>query len=164
MTEIQGKTVVLGDDIHANQIIPVKRCTTTDEAELGNYCFENESSQPELQGKILVAGDHFGTESVRDHAVLALKGAGVKAIIAESFASAFFRNAINSGLPVFQSEAAASAIETGAEISIDTKAKQIKNSTTGKEYTFTDVPEFVARIRDAGGIQASFQSLIQKES
>jgi len=164
MRTIQGKTVVLGDDIHANRIIPVKRCTTTDEKELGRYCFENEDPKPSLQGKILVAGDHFGIGSVRDHATLALKGAGVKAIIAKSFASAFFRNAINNGLPVFQSEEAAAVIKTDAEISIDTKARQIKNNTTGADYTFHNVPEFVTRIRDAGGIQASFQSLIQKES
>lgn len=164
MPTIQGKTIVLGDNIHANQIIPVKRCITTNEDELGGYCFENDDLQSELNGKILVAGEHFGIGSVRDHAALALKGAGVKAVIAKSFISAFFRNAVNNGLPVFESEEAVNAIQADAEISIDSKAKKIKDESTGESYPVKELPEFVARIRDAGGIQASFQSLIQKES
>ncbi len=164
MAVIHGKIVVFGDDVHANQIIPIKNCITNVETELGHHCFENDNKTFDLQGKILIAGAHFGIGGVREHSVLALKGAGVKAVIAKSFFTAFFRNAVNNGLPVFQSKSTVDDIEAEVELSIDPDQQQIENLTTGEKYSYEPVPEFVARIRDAGGIQASFQSLARKES
>src|SRR3989338_7875492 len=102
---IKGKVHKFGNDINTDDIIAAKYLVTTDEKELGKRCMENIA--PDFSGKvskgdIIVAGKNFGCGSSREHAPRALKGCGIAAVVALSFAGIFFRNAINIGLPVLQ--------------------------------------------------------------
>ena len=103
---IKGKVHKFGDDINTDDIIAAKYLVSTDPKELGKHCMETISpdfSQAVSPGDIIIAGNNFGCGSSREHAPLALRGCGVAAVIAKSFAAIFFRNAINIGLPFLES-------------------------------------------------------------
>jgi 3-isopropylmalate/(R)-2-methylmalate dehydratase small subunit len=99
----------------------------------------------------VVAGRNFGCGSSREHAPLGLKGAGVKAVVARSFARIFFRNAINIGLPLFISPDV-ERIRDGDEIEIDADAGVIFNRSRGENYPTTPLPPFLQEIVEAGGL------------
>ena len=103
-------------------------------------------------GDIIVAGKNFGSGSSREHAPLAIKAAGISAIIAESFARIFYRNAFNIGLPILESAEAASSLEEGCRVSIDLGTGQIVNVDTGDQFLAKPVPSFMRAIIDAGGL------------
>jgi len=102
-------------------------------------------------GDIIVAGKNFGCGSSREHAPIALKGAGVGAIIAESFARIFYRNAINVGIPLLESPGISDSIEEGDELTIDI-AKGTITSNNGKQYKFKSLPPFMLEILNKGGL------------
>jgi 3-isopropylmalate/(R)-2-methylmalate dehydratase small subunit len=115
-----------------------------------------ESIKPDFTGKvnpgdIIVAGKNFGCGSSREHAPLAIKGCGIRAVIAKSFAAIFFRNAINIGLPFLESEDAAQ-INEGDLLEIDLASGIIKNITQGKDYKTQPFPEFLQEIVQEGGL------------
>ncbi|NLJ37138.1 MAG: 3-isopropylmalate dehydratase small subunit, partial [Candidatus Atribacteria bacterium] len=100
---IKGKVVQYGDNVDTDVIIPARYLTTTDPLELAKHCMED--LDPDFQKKlnnhsVIVGGKNFGCGSSREHAPLAIKGSGIKAVIASSFARIFYRNAINIGLPI----------------------------------------------------------------
>jgi 3-isopropylmalate/(R)-2-methylmalate dehydratase small subunit len=103
------------------------------------------------KGDILVVGKNFGCGSSREHAVIAIKAAGVAAVVAESYARIFFRNAINTGLPVFVSPET-SKIKNGDIIAIDARAGSIKNLSTGATYAAEPMRPFVQKIIESGGL------------
>jgi 3-isopropylmalate/(R)-2-methylmalate dehydratase small subunit len=103
-------------------------------------------------GDFIVAGENFGCGSSREHAPLALKAAGVTAIIAKSFARIFYRNAINIGLPILESPEAADAIKEGDKIEVDLNAGSIKNLSTEEAYTAQPFPKFMQKIIHCGGL------------
>ena len=110
---IRGKAWKFGDDVDTDLIIPARYLNTTDIAELSKHCLE--PVNPEWAGRVaagdvIVAGKNFGCGSSREHAPLAIKGVGVSAIVAVSFARIFYRNAFNIGLPVIEAPEAAAAI------------------------------------------------------
>ena len=102
-------------------------------------------------GDVIVAGENFGCGSSREHAPIALKAAGIAAIIAPTFARIFYRNAFNMGLPIFELPQSAEITE-GDVISIDMNAGTITNKTTNKSYNFTPIPPFMQELIDAGGL------------
>ena len=102
-------------------------------------------------GDVIVADENFGCGSSREHAPIALKAAGVAAIIAPTFARIFYRNAFNMGLPIFELKEA-KEISEGDEITVDMNAGTITNNTTNKTYNFTPIPEFMQELIDAGGL------------
>ena len=102
-------------------------------------------------GDIIVAGDNFGCGSSREHAPIALKAAGVAAVIAPTFARIFYRNAFNMGLPIFEL-AESTEIKEGEVVSIDMDAGTITNKTTGKTYNFSPIPPFMQELIAAGGL------------
>jgi len=102
-------------------------------------------------GDIIVAGDNFGCGSSREHAPIALKAAGVAAVIAPTFARIFYRNAFNMGLPIFELPESAEITE-GQSIKIDMDAGTITNLTTDKTYKFTPIPPFMQELISAGGL------------
>jgi 3-isopropylmalate dehydratase small subunit len=115
-----------------------------------------ESIKPDFTGQvnpgdIIVAGKNFGCGSSREHAPLAIKGCGIRAVIAKSFAAIFFRNAINIGLPFLESEDAAQ-INEGDLLEIDLASGIIKNITQGKDYKTQPFPEFLQEIVQEGGL------------
>jgi 3-isopropylmalate/(R)-2-methylmalate dehydratase small subunit len=104
------------------------------------------------QGDFIVAGENFGCGSSREHAPIALKAAGVSAIIAKSFARIFYRNSINIGLPILEAPQAAEEIKEGDTLEVDLAAGEIRDLTTGKAYKAQPFPEFMQKIIDQGGL------------
>jgi methanogen homoaconitase small subunit len=115
---IDGKAVVIGDDIDTDQIIAGRYLRTKDRTIWASHVFEDYDPclKERLPGSIIVAGKNFGCGSSREQAVIALKEAGVRAIVAPSYARIFFRNAINIGLPVLEGEC---RCPDGAAVAID---------------------------------------------
>ncbi len=153
--KIEGKVWKFGDDINTDEIIPARYLVTTDPEELAKHVMED--ADPDFPNKvqpgdIIVAGKNFGCGSSREHAPLALKGAKIGAIISESFARIFYRNAINLGLPIVESSEAAKDAEEGDIIEIDMEAGKIINKTKGKEYRFKPLPESLKKVFEAGGL------------
>jgi 3-isopropylmalate/(R)-2-methylmalate dehydratase small subunit len=150
----EGRTLVVGDDVDTDAIIPAQYLVTTDPTELGRHCLQG--LDPALPGKIqtgaiLVAGRNFGCGSSREHAVLALKGAGIRCVVARSFARIFFRNAINLGFPVIECPGL-EGIEEGHLVSVDLGAGVIRDISTQREYRMARLPHFILEILTAGGL------------
>jgi 3-isopropylmalate/(R)-2-methylmalate dehydratase small subunit len=103
-------------------------------------------------GDIIVAGEDFGCGSSREHAVWAIRGAGVKSVIAKSFARIFYRNAINNGFYVIETPDGLYKINDGDELEIDYKAGLIKNKTANVDIEFKPLPDFALEIINDGGL------------
>ncbi|CEP69310.1 Aconitase/3-isopropylmalate dehydratase, swivel [Moorella glycerini] len=152
---IQGKCHTFGNDIDTDAIIPARYLNTSDPEELARHCMED--ADPTFagrvqKGEIIVAGKNFGCGSSREHAPVAIKAAGVAAVIAASFARIFYRNAINIGLPIFESPAAAAGITAGDEVKIDAEKGEIVNLTKGETYQAAPFPPFMQELIAAGGL------------
>jgi len=151
---IKGKAHTLGADINTDDIIAAKYLVSTDAKELGAKCME--SIKPDFaknvkEGDIIVAGKNFGCGSSREHAPLAIKGCGIRAVIAPSFAAIFFRNAINIGLPFLESNDT-SRIGEGDELEIDLSTGVIKNLTKKEQYKTAEFPAFLQELVGEGGL------------
>ncbi|WML67822.1 MAG: Isopropylmalate/citramalate isomerase small subunit [Methanoregula sp. SKADARSKE-2] len=148
-----------GDDIDTDAIIPGRFLTTYDPKELAKHAFEgtrNEFLREARDGDIIVGGRNFGCGSSREHAPLALLGAGVKVVVVRSFARIFFRNAINVGvLPVVCKDA--EKIADGVEVRVNLKAGYIESG--GRQFTIEPAPEFMQGIIDAGWLVAYAKNL-----
>jgi 3-isopropylmalate/(R)-2-methylmalate dehydratase small subunit len=107
------------------------------------------------EGGILVAGTNFGCGSSREQAPLVLIHSNTRAVLAKSFARIFFRNAINTGLPVVECDTG--RISEGDEVLVDLEAGTVKNLTTGDEIAFTPLPSVMARLLADGGLAAHFR-------
>ncbi len=154
MSVIRGKIWAFGDNIDTDAIIPARYLTTTDPAELAAHCMEDADPAFSAQaspGDIILAGRNFGCGSSREHAPLAIKGAGISCVIAESFARIFYRNAINIGLPILESAGAASALQEGDVVEVDLQSGEIRDS-RGRVYTATPFPPFMQEIIARGGL------------
>jgi 3-isopropylmalate dehydratase small subunit len=153
-TALAGRAWKFGDNIDTDQIIPARYLVTSDPAELGRHCLED--ADPEFvkkvkPGDILVGGRNFGCGSSREHAPIAIKAAGVSAVVARSFARIFFRNSINLGLPLFETEAA-TRIEEGDALELNPVTGEIRNLTRGETYQAQPLPPFAREILAAGGL------------
>jgi len=151
---IKGKVHKFGDDINTDDIIAAKYLVSGDAKELGKHCMEsiNPDFASKVQpGDIIVAGKNFGCGSSREHAPLAVKGCGVSAVIAKSFAAIFFRNAINIGLPFLELEDI-EKISEGDSLEIDLARGVVKNITKNQSYQTQAFPEFLQNIVEAGGL------------
>lgn len=143
------------DHINTDEIIPARYLNTDEVAELAKHCMEDLDAkfmEKVSDGDVIVAADDFGCGSSREHAVWALQGAKVKAVIAQSFARIFYRNCINCGFYPIELANAAELINDGDDIEIDYKAGTIDNKTQGKVINFTPLPEFAIEIVDNGGL------------
>lgn len=149
-----GKVWKYGDDVNTDVIFPGKYTYQPMEpAEMAQHAMEDldpgfaEHVQP---GDIIVAGKNFGCGSSREQAATCLKAAGVAAVIAPSFSRLFFRNAINSGLPVIELAHGCEAIQAGDEVGVDFSAGQVHHA--GAVYRFPPLPSEVLAILDDGGL------------
>jgi len=152
-----------GDDIDTDAIIPGRFLTIYDPAELAKHAFEgtrDEFAGDVRDGDVVVAGSNFGCGSSREHAPLALLGAGVRFIIAESFARIFYRNAINTGLLPLVC-AGAGEIGDGDTITVDIDGGFIEAN--GKRFDVEPVPGFLKTIVEAGGLVAYARDLDEVE-
>jgi 3-isopropylmalate/(R)-2-methylmalate dehydratase small subunit len=150
-----GRAFKYGDNIDTDVIIPARYLTTTDERELAAHALEDldPAFATEVRpGDIVVAGSNFGCGSSREHAPIALKGAGVAAVVASSFARIFFRNAINTGLPIAVAPDAVEATTHGDIVEIDPETREVRNITKGLVFEAEPLPDFVMDIVRSGGL------------
>jgi 3-isopropylmalate dehydrogenase/3-isopropylmalate/(R)-2-methylmalate dehydratase small subunit len=151
---LTGTAWRFGDNVDTDQIIPARYLVTADPAELGRHCMED--ADPEFvrkvrAGDVIVAGRNFGCGSSREHAPIAIKAAGVSAVVARSFARIFFRNAINLGLPLFETEEAG-RIQQGDVLELEFDTGRITNLTRSETYQAQPLPPFAREIMAAGGL------------
>jgi 3-isopropylmalate/(R)-2-methylmalate dehydratase small subunit len=151
---MQGKAWKFKDHVDTDLIIPARYLNTHDPLELAKHCMEDADASfagKVSEGDIIVAGENFGCGSSREHAPVAVKAAGVSAVIAKSFARIFFRNAINIGLPIVEL-AATDEINEGDVLNIDVDNGLLKDITTGRTYNIEPFPPFMKNIIDKGGL------------
>lgn len=145
-----------GDHIDTDVIIAARYLDTSDAQVLGQYCMRDlDPSFVEAvsQGDLIVAGENFGCGSSREHAPLAIRGAGISVVIAKSFARIFFRNAINVGLPIVACPEAVEGIESGDEVKVDLAAGVIENVTRSKTWEMAPYPPFLQELIAMGGLE-----------
>lgn len=152
---VRGKVWKFGDDIDTDAIIPARYLNTSDPAELAKHVMEDadrEFPNKVKPGDIIVAGKNFGCGSSREHAPIAVKAAGIQAVIAKSFARIFYRNAFNIGLPIFESVEASEKIHEHDEIEINADDGTIENLTRNETYKAQPIPPFMQELIRAGGL------------
>ena len=152
---LRGRVWKFGDNIDTDAIIPARYLNTSDPEELARHIMEDadrDFSSKVKSGDIIIAGTNFGCGSSREHAPIAIKAAGIQAVVAKSFARIFYRNAFNIGLPIFESDDASQRIREGDEIQIDADKGIIKNITKKEEYTVKPIPLFMQELISAGGL------------
>ena len=153
--ELAGKVWKYGDNVDTDAIIPARYLNVSTPEELAEHCMEDIDTsfagavQP---GDIVLGGENFGCGSSREHAPLALKGAGVSCVVAKSFARIFYRNAINTGLPILECARAVEETEKNDELTVDLKTGTITNGRTGRTYQTTPLPDFIMQIVRVGGL------------
>jgi len=153
--ELKGRSWKFGNDIDTDAIIPARYLNTSDPEELAKYVMEDadpEFAKKVKPGDLIVADKNFGCGSSREHAPIAIKAANISCVIAKSFARIFYRNCINIGLPIFESEEAAAKIEEGDEVAVDVASGKITNLTKNETYQATPFPEFMRELIKAGGL------------
>jgi 3-isopropylmalate/(R)-2-methylmalate dehydratase small subunit len=159
----EGTAHRFGRDVDTDVIIPARYLNTSDPAELAKHCMEDIDAdfvskvQP---GDIIVAGENFGCGSSREHAPIAIKTAGVSVVVAASFARIFYRNAINTGLPIMESPEAAAAIADGDRVAVDADTGTISDLTTGAVFTAQPFPPFIRSIIEKGGLIESVKERV----
>ena len=144
-----------GDNVDTDVIIPARYLNSFDAKELASHAMvdiDPTFASTVEKGDIIVAGQNFGCGSSREHAPLCLKTAGVKCVIAKSFARIFYRNSINIGFPIMECEEAADKIEKGDEVEVDFSTGVITNKTKNETYQSQPFPEFLQKMIDADGL------------
>jgi len=164
--KIKGQAWKFGDDVDTDAIIPGRYLNTTDPKALAAHCMED--ADPLFAGQVkvgdvIVAGKNFGCGSSREHAPIAIKGAGVGCVIAQSFARIFYRNSFNMGLPILESPDAAASIQAGDQLEIDLDTGVIVNHSRHQEYRAHPVPPFMQELLKAGGLMAYVDSQLRQE-
>ena len=143
------------DHVNTDEIIPARYLNTDDTAVLAKHCMEDLDTdfvKKAKPGDVIVCGDDFGCGSSREHAVWAIQGAGIGAVIAHSFARIFYRNCINCGFYPIELPDAVNLIKDGDELEIDYKKGTICNKTQNKTIKFNALPDFALEIINDGGL------------
>lgn len=152
---LRGRVWRFGNDVDTDAIIPARYLNTSDPAELARHVMEDADKDfpaKVRKGDIIVAGKNFGCGSSREHAPIAIKAAGIQAVIARSFARIFYRNSFNIGLPIFESQDASDKIREGDTVEVDADTGIIRNLSRGEQYTAEVIPPFMQELIAAGGL------------
>lgn len=155
-TKITGKIIVLGDNIDTDQIYPGRFLAITDPKEIGSHCLcgvDEGIAAAFPKGGIVVAGRNFGCGSSREHAPIALLNMGASAVLADSFARIFFRNAVNLGLVPVICKGIAQKVQPGQTLTIDLEAGAVTIADTGEVLPCEKLGEQAMNILEAGGIK-----------
>ncbi len=151
---IEGKAVVIPlDDVDTDLMYPGSQLNVTDPARMKDYLFEGLDPAIRQQlgpDTVLFVGANFGAGSSREHAPLALKVAGVRALVGRSFARIFFRNCINLGLPAFVAPEAVAAATPGSRVRVDARRGTVE--VDGRVFEGMPLPDFILEILEAGGL------------
>lgn len=153
---IKGTAHKYGDHVDTDVIIPARYLNMNTAEELAAHCMEDidaDFTKRVKPGDIIVAGKNFGCGSSREHAPIAIKGAGVSCVIAETFARIFYRNALNIGLPIVECDVAGLGIESGDEIEIDLSGGVVRNVTRGGQANFPPLVGMAQTLVEAGGLK-----------
>ncbi len=153
---IRGRVIKYGDDVDTDVIIPARYLKHgSDPKVLSEHAMEDLDPmfrEKVKERRIIVAGKNFGYGSSREQAPLALKYAGVKIVLAESFARIFFRNAINVGLPVMEVKGISGVVDDGDSVEVYLEEGKVRIPDKGIELSGTKLPEFLTEILKAGGL------------
>ena len=143
------------DHINTDEIIPARHLNVHEEAELAKYAMEDIDTdfvKRVLPGDIVTAGENFGCGSSREHAIWALRGAGVRVVVAKSYARIFFRNAINNGFVAIECPEGCEVAKTGDQVEVDLVGGRLRNLTTGREAAFVPISDFARELIEDGGL------------
>ncbi len=153
---IQGRVWIFGDNIDTDAIIAARYLNTAVPEDLAGHLMEDiwpEFPQLVRAGDLIVAGSNFGCGSSREHAPLAIRGAGISCVVARSFARIFYRNAINIGLPILECDADLTALKTGRDrLKVDLELGLITNLQNGDVYQSAPFPPFMRELIACGGL------------
>jgi 3-isopropylmalate/(R)-2-methylmalate dehydratase small subunit len=164
--KVKGKVMKFGKNIDTDVILPGKWLSLIDPKDLAKHAMEGlDQSFPDKakRGVIVVGDKNFGCGSSREQAPLALKYAGAKCVLAESFARIFFRNSINIGLPVIECKGIAVAVNDGNEVTVDLETGKITNKTTNQSLQGTKLPPFIMEILTDGGLIENLRKRLNKK-
>ena len=162
----EGTVHKYGRDVDTDVIIPARHLNTSDPDELAKHAMEDidaEFVDRVRQGDIIVATENFGCGSSREHAPVAIRHAGVSVVVASSFARIFYRNAINTGLPIVVCPQAAAEAETGDRLKVDLAVGTVENLTRGTTYEAEAFPPFMQELIDRGGLLEYVKSRVGGE-
>ncbi len=151
---MEGKVWKFGNDIDTDVILPGRYLIYNDEENLSKHCMEGldeDFDKKAQKGDIIVGGTNFGCGSSREHAPMAIKGLGISAVVAESFARIFYRNACNIGVPLVEAPGISKKVSEGEKINIDLEKGIIKIA-SGEEIEFKKLPPFMLNILNNGGL------------
>lgn len=152
---IEGRVLKLGDDIDTDSILPGRYLTLSTPEDLGKHVMEGYDLhyKDKIQkGDILVAGSNFGCGSSREHAPIAIKAAGIQAVVAKSFARIFYRNATNIGLSLVEAPNGSDEINEEDIIKLDLEEGSLENISQEKNYKTSKLPPFMFEILENGGL------------
>ncbi|NLE23409.1 MAG: 3-isopropylmalate dehydratase small subunit [Actinobacteria bacterium] len=162
----EGKAHTYGRDVDTDVIIPARYLTTNDPDELAKHAMEDIDAEFVARvrpGDVIVAGENFGCGSSREHAPVAIRASGVAVVVAASFARIFYRNAINTGLPIVVCADAVTDAENGDVMRVDLSAGTVENVTKGKTYRSEAFPPFMQELIDRGGLLEYVKSRVGGE-
>ncbi|MFX1297494.1 MAG: 3-isopropylmalate dehydratase [Promethearchaeota archaeon] len=164
-TVIKGKVWKFGDNIDTDVIIPGRYLTIRDPNQMASHTFEPirpDFAEKVSKGDIIIGGSNFGSGSSREEAPFVLKTLGIVAIVAESFARIFYRNAINLGIPLLELKQVSKYFKEDETAEINFEKGIIKNLTQNKEYQGTKLPPFLMDIINAGGAIPAIKQRIKQ--
>lgn len=157
--KISGKVIKYGDNVDTDVIIPARYLNSSEPSELALHCMEDLDKtfvKRVNKGDIMVGGYNFGCGSSREHAPIAIKASGIDCVIAKSFARIFYRNAINTGLPIIEYDG---DFDENDIIEVDFEKGEIKNITKETEGTFPPFPDFLQNIVNKNGLLNSLKGV-----
>jgi len=163
----EGTIHKYGRDVDTDAIIPARYLNTSEPAELAKHCMEDidaEFVDRVRPGDLIVAHENFGCGSSREHAPVAIKACGISVVVAASFARIFYRNAINTGLPIMVCPPAAREAQAGDRLRVDLAAGTVENLTQGRKYDAEAFPPFMQELIDRGGLMESVKAQLAAES
>lgn len=162
----RAKAHVFGKNIDTDQILPGRYLELTDPEKMASHCLEGADpgfAHRVQQGDLVVAGTNFGCGSSREHAAMALIHAGVAAVLAESFARIFYRNAINLALPLMVCRTITKMVKDGDVLQVDIASGTVYNLTTGQRAQGERVSPYAMHILESGGIIPLFQKKMKNK-
>ena len=166
-TKLSGKVIVVGDNVDTDQIYPGCYLALTDPKEIGSHCLEGvrgEIASHFPKGGIVVAGRNFGCGSSREHAPISLLAMGASAVLADSFARIFFRNAVNLGLVPVVCKGISQKVTGGQTLTLDLSAGTVTVEETGEVVPCEQLGDQAMRILDAGGIKPLMRKRMKSQS
>ena len=153
---VKGKAFILGANIDTDQIYPGRYLELTDPKEVGKHALEG--ADPNLvkefkPGDIIIASTNFGCGSSREQAAITLKAIEVGAILADSFARIFYRNAINLGIPLLVCPKIHDLVKKGDTLRVNLITGEVVNESTGARVRAQPLSDYVMKILESGGIK-----------